>query len=1046
MAKLIRAKRQAQTKPVGIVQMSGLRDMGNAMGQVAQLGDQGIRTFGELAKNQAIEETQLEFAEFSRKPSQERQRIIQQQNDEIAKGNGEVVYQENSLGKPQPLVPDQIPTRDTGIWSGVKAQTWNKMASEWNAMKAGSQINRFASTKISEQLASGNFNPTKFEQELTAYSDAVIANTDMRAAPATRILLDKTLNDGFNQLTAKALAKDELIWQQQHKVVADEFQSIIANTIREKGVYDSGLPMIAQGAWYHEMRKLEKAGIPQTEYATRFQKFAKDFHIAGITYVLNQKFGQAKTATEVDAIAERTLQDIAKAKTDAMDIPTLQLDVNTGQVSLVKAPFSNLYKTPAELEETTKAWMDIVKTNMTLKTQIKDLQLAAMETSFIGELNNAMIAAEKGNFGEAERLETALFKRFERIDSPDYNKLIQSGLRWMLKAQDFRQGKVSEQLAQVYATESDAIIDRLKSYLNESQLDEYQTLYGPVTEKNFQNLRDGMNPTTIAAANKAKIVKLLEILNRKDAGSKGWVEFTDATMGRGERLPVTETNKKQAQTFVNLKADQLGYIPEGEVYVPFQHNPENNTTEVNISTDLVRGISSSGQIPNVFVNRARAILQNIDGPPSQKQAVLKFYRTLKQENLYSRAELKSNFTEELFDALEYGYTQVEDMDVSMLSANVTTDMALFLRGEKELPKPKISTTIAANKDAIQKIGSRWFSSDTPVLSNHANYIANLAIKYQANDQSLDDESAFDMAVDQFQKKYKVSNWGIRGANTWVRDPIERKYPNLVEINGSDVKTGNLKTLIRRQLSESGDIKIGLDTSVNVDDLTFPDDPLNQGKGYQVHFMKPHDNATYYNAYVKVFDPANPDAPIQPVPVTNEFGLVQIDLSKENAYEGKRKEALGYIKTMQKQRQAIADGALAKVATFAEQNDLTTGIVDPAVWSNVVSSVEAQQDVRDLQELWNKIDKQALNFDPEILKMYQSAPLRMRVKDVINLTQAMEKEEADNFKDLPVERQIEILKDYDLDLIRPQLERYFNLNLYTPDSIMGTDYTETMEPR
>lgn len=1045
MAKLVRAERKKKIGPVGVVQMTGLRQMGEAMGTIGAAADQAHSVFTELAKQEAIEEEKLEFNKFSKLPSQERQAVIQKQIDEQKKENGELVYQENSMGRPQPLVPDQIPTRDTGIWSGVRAQTWNKMASEWNAMKAGNQIDRFINTKLSEQFASNNFNPTKFEQEVTAYADAVIQNTDIQAAASTRMLFDKSLHDGFNQLTSKRLARDELEWQAEHKVISDRFQSIIADAIRNNGVYDQALPDIAKGAWFHEMRKLEKAGIPVSAYPAQFEKFAKNYHIAGITYELNQKFGKAKTAVEVDAIAEKTYQDIALAKTDELQIPTLQFDPATNEVTIAKAPFSSLYDTPEEQDAAVKSWIEIVKSNQQLKTAINTLQISAMENTIMGKLNQAMLASEKEDHDSANRHMADLFKMFDGNKNADFNKIIRQGLGWLFKTKDFARGKVSEGLANIYSDEGEGVLDRLKKYASQAQLDEFDAYFPPVTEENFNNMKDNLDPLSVARQTKSKIVKLMEILGRTGKANKGYESYLNS-YSQGERPEVSKSDQGHAQTLVNDMASGQGHIPDNETWIAFQHNAQENLTESNITIDLTRQIASQANIPLSFVNRARKIIQDVNAPPSQKQAVLKWYRAMKRENMFSRAELKENFDPKLFEALEWGYEQVELLDSAQISASVVQDMSLIYRNEKEIPMMgKESKTIATFADELDKVGNRWLSSDVPLLPIHKQTIAGMANKIKANNTSLSDEDAFDKAVDQFQKKNFISSWGIRGDQAWVKDPIERQYKNLVEIKGDKVKTGNLKTVLREQMRGMGDLKIGYETFISVDDLNFPDDPVNQGKGMQVRFMKSFEGSNVYTAYVAAFDPANPDASVQYVPITNEFGPIQIDVTHQNNIEGRRKKAVDYVTTMRNTREKFAQGLLTNIATFVDQGSFVGEAIDPAVWDSVVSSVQAQADVKALDEYLARLDKEQLNFDPEIFKMYQMAPLRTKVEDIMNLAKAMEQEEADSFAKLPKERQIEILKDYNLDKIRPQLEQYFELNLYSPESIMGTDYEQTMEP-
>jgi len=1064
MAKLIRQKRQNKVSPIGVVKMTGLRQMGQAMGQVGQFANEVRVEATKFAEQEKINEYTDKLDYLQSRPDEEIDQIMAEQQAALEKGEPTSYYKSNSLGRLQkigkeedgsPIVSGQIATMDLGGWAPTYAKEWNRRANEWNAMKAGNQIASFIAKAEADQMKpDGELNPAIFQSTVNAYIDKVVANTDLRAAGAVRLSVDAKNREAYQRIHAARDAKDLELYKQQHSIVDEDLRARLLKGIKDNGSDDEGVPLLARGLLQHRLRGWQKFKLEPFQIAENVEKFIQEFQIASSVNAINKRFGSAKTGAEVEAIAEQTLNEIREAKYNQVQVDTIAVDPKTFEVTFAKTNFSDLYDTPEKQEAAIKQYIDIVKTEMDLTNNIKKLSLSAFETAYTGLLNEITIAATNQDFDLVEKKRNELFKMLQGKDE-DYNEVVQKGLRSMVSATNFAYTEKDKQLAEVRNAEWNQLIPELKKYLNINQLEEYNNFF-PIRDEAWQNAQKNMSPQDAARSNKARLMKIYDLLYRGKSKNKSLDKWQEAVT-MGYQLDPSAAMQDQAQAYVdNIARVSMG-LPDDEVWPPFKYDPISGKAESLETTRLTRAVAPQQNVPTRIADVAKSIAQSVGNPQDpnteglykRKEAVVQWFRTISDDNVYTPAALRNALGDKVYNALNHASKQMAYMGDFMSSNTVLDKMTTYIQEPDKLVQITSSWKTTATKwsDIITAAPEKWgFFNDDPPLNNvHLNEITFIANSIADRDQSgKDQEEIVKEAVAKFKKNWTPSDWSLKGKGAWTRDPIDKQYSHIQ----NTAKGDTLNIVLREKLSKldlrAGDGSDVLGTKINAEDLVFPNQDAASDGGVRISFAPAYkDNgAQIYRPYVRTTDNLY-------IPLTHNNAPIDIDLTTENSFEQKRETALNAVNAAIKQRQSIADGALSKVRNFFLLRGWNEDVIHPDIWNSVVDQLEAQQDVIDLTLERDRIQKEAFNFQSDPYQMYNKNPLQMRISDIINMAKAMEAEEAENFGALSKERQFEILSKYKLRDLKPFIEAYYNkgyeMPSYVTDGMTKEGIDATREP-
>jgi len=1018
MAKLIRQKRENKVSPIGVVKMTGLRQMGQAMGQVGQFADE-VR----VEATKALEQVKLNEANdrldyLQSLPSQELDRVMASQQAAEKEGKGELVYQENSLGRPQPLVQGQIPTKDVGPWSPTWMRQWNRRANEWNALKAGNQISNFIFKEKQRQIESGEFNPDAFEKSVATYTDAVVKNTDMRAAGAVRMAVDADIHKGYQELYKLRHDKDTELYNTEHAVVDRKFKGLIHNAIVEGGVYDQGLPLLIKGAWQHKLRKLEKDGAGEGEIAIEFEKFARNFHTSGITHQINHELKSVKTLGELGEFTEETLTKITNVALGRKTIPSLQIDVATSDISLTEVNFADVYPTFAEQEAVAKGWRDLVKNKFQLAQEVQKMRVESLQYQF----NEMMFRKRQAvNTGDADLIasidkEAQDFVNMER--SSDFAEFQDKALKNWFASRTFAETEGNRQFAMETAEGSEGSLEELESMMPEAMRKQYEQLYS-LDAEDLQRLGDGMSPSKLAQAYQARIGWIQSQLTSKPSTSS--VELAQA-MDTGGRLKHTKKLGTEAQKMINAFAASSNIPLRNGIYRPFEFNQETNEAEFQHAIRFTRMFARTGVMPSQIIGQVRDIAMNQTGVSNpQKEAVVRWYRAVRNSRMFTKGELEGILGKRTNDALDYAYNSIQDASMPSASDAVIGNMTRLANGEIQLDQISPSGKIPQDlQTIITEQSDRWFGDVGNVPDQMRTDVGKLAniIRNSAEGQTLDNEEIVEKAVEQAKKRWAVSNWGIKGNDTWSKEPIDKYYKNLPD-NGSP--NSPLNQIIRRQLGD-GKYTIGFDTPISMNDVSLPNE---MDKESQMFFVSDYsvDGKRIYTPYIRV----QMGNQVVPFALLKDGYPVMLDLSAENAFEGQRKQARQTILDVIDRRKDMRDIAMNKFIGGA-----SIAMAEGVQKENMMAMrdiVEMSDDIRLLEsELKNLETRAVLNFDQKIFDMYRENTLSTRLSDVIKLQTAMNNYDFDNWIDIPAEKKVEIIKKYNLSSLKYPIKQYFGIDM------------------
>lgn len=1049
MAKLIRQKRQNKVSPIGVVKMTGLREMGNAMAQVGQFADdvrvQATNAFDQMKQNEVND--QLDY--ITSRPDEEIDQIMSDQAAKLERGEKGDLYKTNSLGRLQKVtqeqegevsVSGQIATKDLGPWSPNYLKLWNRRANEWNAMKAGNQIRSFVAKAEAEQTREGGrLNVDEYMDSVSTYVDQVVKNTDMKAAGAVRLSVDKDIREAYQRIWNARDKKDMELYLTEHKEVQTNLANAIYKGIKDNGSEDEAMPLLVTGYWQHMNRKFQKLNYSETEIAKEFDNFRKQFNVSAEVNTLNKMFGDAKTQADVEAIAARNLKKIRSAKTNDIVVPTLQLDTQTGAVSVVNAPFSELYPSPDEQEKVLKSYQTLIKSEMELSTQVNNLELDAFERTYTGLLKEMRIASDSNQPDIAMQKQKELFAMLSDQDDATYNAAVLKGLKLLTREQNFGFTQQSRQLAILQNAEWNELIPELKKYLGVNDLKQFEVFF-PINGEAWQEMQKGLSPETAATGNKARLTKIFEFLYGSRQKNKGLDEYSNA-LRQGIQLEHTEKRSKYADENLNTIARAVEGLPDDETYQPFRYDPTTGKAEFLTTKKLTDQISNAGVLPFSVSNAMRTIVTSTgaregvggaEGFYQQKQAVLSYFRMIRDEGVYTDTNLRKALGDEVFNALVYSSKNIRLMGDFIGSTTVLDKMAEIANlptnenvkitsGWKETAKkwPNII------EDASVRLG---LFNDLPPLNNvHMSDISYIANQLADRDQTgKDQEEIAKEAIEIFKKTYKPSNWGIKGGvgqeEVWTKNPINKYY--------SHIKDDDLTNLLREKLSAmnlrvgSGETQFG--TQINAEDIVFPG---MSGKGPRIAF-----SPSYREAGKQIYRPYILGSLGQYIPLTDGNNLIDIDLSEENMYEQKRATAIDLIQQNIDHRQSVADGNLREVGNFFKlksKKGFSEDVIPAEVWQGITSQVEAQEDIIALTKEKNRIENMKGRFNSDPYEMYNRNPLQMRITEIMTLAKAMETEEAENFGELSKERQFEILSKYKLQRLQKFIEAYYKKGYTVP---------------
>ena len=1024
MAKLIRQKRQNKVSPIGVVKMTGLREMGNAMAQVGQFADD-VR----VEATKVLEQTKLNEANdrldyLQSLPSQELDRVMAQQQAAEKEGKGELVYQENSLGRPQPLVQGQIPTKDEGPWSPTWVRQWNRRANEWNALKAGNQISDFIFKEKQKQIESGEFNPDAFEKSVATYTDAVVKNTDMRAAGAVRMAVDADIHKSYQELYKLRHDKDTELYNAEHAVVERKFKGLIHNAIVDGGVYDKGLPLLIKGAWQHKLRKLEKDGAGEGEIALQFEKFARDFHTSGLTHQINHELKSIKTLGELGEFTEDYLTKITNVALGRKNIPSLELDVATGDIALTEVSFADVYPTLPEQEAVAKGWRDLVKNKFELAQELQKMRVESLQYQF----NEMMFRKRQAvNSGDADLIAATDKEMLDFINidrNSDFAEFQDKALKNWVASRTFAETEGNRQFAMETADGGPDALEKLEKMMPETMRKQYKNLW-QLNAKDLKRLGDGMSPAKLAQAYQARISWIQS--QRASKPSKSSIELARA-MDTGERLNHTKKLGTEAQAIVNAFAAANNIPLRNGVYRPFEFNQETNEAEFQDAIRFTRMFARIGVMPSQIIGQARAIVldtgMGVSNP--QKEAVVRWYRDIRNSRMFTKNELKGILGEKFNNALDYAYNSIQDAGMPSASDAVIGNMTRLANGEIELDKISPSGKIPQDlQTIITEQSDRWFGDVGNVPDQMRTDVGKLAniIRNSAEGQTLDNEEIVEKAVEQAKKKWAVSNWGIKGKDTWSKEPIDQYYKNLPD-DGSP--TSPLNQIIRRQLGD-GKYTIGFDTPISMNDVSLPNEI---DKESQMFFVSDYsvDGKRIYTPYIRVLMGNQ----VVPYALLKDGYPVMLDLSAENALEGQRKQARQTILDVIETRKDMREIAMNKFAINefmgSERGFVESGITNEKVMA-MRDIVEMSNDIQLLEsELKNLETRAVLKFDQKIFDMYRENTLSTRLSDVIKLQTAMNDYEFNNWLDVPNERKVEIINKYNLSGLKAPIKKYFGIDM------------------
>lgn len=1024
MAKLIRQKRENKVSPIGVVKMTGLRQMGQAMGQVGQFADE-VR----VEATKALEQVKLNEANdrldyLQSLPSQELDRVMAEQQAAEKEGRGELVYQENSLGRPQPLVQGQIPTKDVGPWSPTWMRQWNRRANEWNALKAGNQISNFIFKEKQRQIESGEFNPDAFEKSVATYTDAVVKNTDMRAAGAVRMAVDADIHKGYQELYKLRHDKDTELYNAEHAVVDRKFKGLIHNAIVDGGVNDKGLPLLIKGAWQHKLRKLEKDGAGEGEIAIEFEKFARDFHTSGITHQINHELKSVKTLGELGEFTEETLTKITNVALGRKTIPSLQIDAATGDISLTEVNFADVYPTFAEQETVAKGWRDLVKTKFQLAQEVQKMRVESLQYQFNEMMFRKRQAVNSGDANLIAATDKEMLDFINQERNSDFAEFQDKALKNWVASRTFAETEGNRQFAMETADGAEGSLEELEGMMPEAMRKQYEALY-QLDSEDLKRLGDGMSPSKLAQAYQARIGWIQSQLTSKPSTSS--VELAQA-MDTGGRLKHTKKLGTEAQKMVNAFAAANNIPLRNGIYRPFEYNQETNEAEFQHAIRFTRMFARTGVMPSQIIGRVRDIAMNTGTGVSnaEKESVVRWYRAVRNSRMFTKDELKGILGERTNNALDYAYNSIQDAGMPSASDAVIGNMTRIASGEIQLDQISPSGKIPQDlQTIITEQSDRWFGDVGNVPDQMRTDVGKLAniIRNSAEGQTLDNEEIVEKAVEQAKKKWAVSNWGIKGKDTWSKEPIDQYYKNLPD-DGSP--TSPLNQIIRRQLGD-GKYTIGFDTPISMSDVSLPNEI---DKESQMFFVSDYsvDGKRIYTPYIRV----QMGNQVVPYALLKDGYPVMLDLSAEDAFEGRRKAARQTILDVIETRKDMREIAMNKFAVSgfmgSERGFVESGITNEKVMA-MRDIVEMSDDIRLLESELKDLETRAvLNFDQKIFDMYRENTLSTRLSDVIKLQTAMNHYEFDNWLEIPNERKVEIIKKYNLSDLKAPIKKYFGIDI------------------
>jgi len=1028
MAKLIRQKRQNKVSPIGVVKMTGLREMGNAMAQVGQFADEVRVEATKVLEQTKLNEMNDRMAYITSLPDEEIDRIMADQKAREAEGKGELVYQENSLGRPQPLVSGQIATKDVGPWSPSWMREWNRKANEWNALKAGNQISAYVAQQEYDQIK-GNINPSQFKENVAAYTDAVVRNTDMRAAGAVRMTVDAEIHKSYNRVLQARKAKDDENYNIEHAIHDRKFNSLIDEAVSENGVYDQGLPLLVKGAWQHKLRKFSKDQLSPTQIGLEFEKFSRKFHEAGLLHVINNSLRNDATRKEIYESQESVLENIAQVAVGNQMLPSLQLNVETGDIEVAEAPFNEVYPTIAEQELALKGWRDLVKAKVDNVDTLIKVRLSVLQNEFDTLLNNKRAAVLSKN-PEMIAAADAAWNKFINIDrTEDYDAFeAKATVNW-IQSRAFAETEAGRGFAEQYISGAAESLAELEKIAPPSLRAQAKTMY-QMDAEDLAKARD-IGPVKLAQRYQQQIQFYLSSLNSKKSQSSEDLQNAFLT---GEKLDHTKKLSKEAQSIVNSLATEQGLPTVNGIYVPFADIGDNKF-EFQKAIQYTRMFSSVGVMPSQFMGQINKILEDEQVPAAQKEAVNRWYRSVKDSRMFTADRLDSIFGSKMRKALDYAYYAMGDSELPSGSAEVLRNQKLILADEnlfnKLTPSGKINPDM---QKILDEKSDEWFGVKRIPDRMRSDWVKEMnIIRNSAKGETMNNIDIAELAADNIEKKWKKSSWGIKGDDAWAKDPIDVYYKNL-ETNVSP--TAPLKTIIRRQL-EGRELTFSFDSKLDMNTVSLPTDPAHVDKTTQMFFVSDYsvDGRKIFTPYVR----AKVGNQVVHYAVMDKGYPVMIDLSPEDGFEAKRKEAIDAIEKTIERRTEMRDIATNK---FIAQAALNNGVSEENLM-HLRDVAEYSDDIAALSKEIRLLQTEGkLNFDNELFDMYRANSINTRLSDVLKLQNAMTEGEYEYWNEIPDRTKAHILKKYNLQSLYTPIKQWFGIDLREePEQIETTGGTK-----